>query len=73
MATLRALPLADAQLAVGLRVRHEQFGPGVVEAVIGTDPARARVEVRFGGHGKKSLVLQYTRLRRADAGEGTGA
>ena len=60
----RSEDLTLGELSPGLRVFHEQFGPGVVEQVTGHDPARARVEVRFAGHGKKNLVMQYARLRR---------
>lgn len=47
----------------GCRVRHPQFGEGVVAAVHGSGSG-ARVEVSFRGLGKKTLVLEYARLKR---------
>ncbi len=50
----------DPGFRVGSKVRHPQFGPGVVEAVTGGGDARVRV--RFNGVGTKTLVLAYARL-----------
>ena len=47
---------------VDSRVRHPQFGEGVVESVVGG--ANARVRVRFRHVGTKTLVLEYARLTR---------
>lgn len=49
----------------GSRVRHPQFGEGVVASVSGSGTS-ARVEVNFRGLGKKTLVLEYARLKRVD-------
>ena len=49
----------------GDKVRHEQFGDGVVEQVRGSKMAR-RAKVRFARHGVKDLILQYARLTRLD-------
>lgn len=53
-----------AQLAAGCRVRHPQFGDGVVVTVTGGMGARATV--KFSSVGTKTLVLQYARLARLD-------
>jgi DNA helicase-2/ATP-dependent DNA helicase PcrA len=48
-------------LKVGDRVRHEHFGDGTVERLLGSG-VNARATVRFTGHGNKDLLLQYARL-----------
>lgn len=53
-----------AHLAAGCRVRHPQFGDGVVVTVTGGMGARATV--KFSSVGTKTLVLQYARLARLD-------
>jgi DNA helicase-2/ATP-dependent DNA helicase PcrA len=53
-------------LAVGDLVRHDHFGRGVVELLVGAG-ANARATVRFEGHGQKQLLLQYARLQRLAA------
>ena len=50
-------------LAVGDRVVHDRFGPGVVQSVEGTG-AHARASVEFVEHGTKQLVLAMTPLHR---------
>ena len=53
-----------AELPVGSRVRHPQFGTGKVLSC-GLGPgARARVE--FTGIGVKTLILEYARLTRVE-------
>ncbi len=51
-------------LATGSRVRHPQFGDGVVVTVTGGMGARATV--KFASVGTKTLVLQYARLAVLD-------
>ncbi len=51
-------------LALGDRVVHDRFGPGVVTRVEG-EGAHARASVNFDEHGTKHLVLAMTPLRRA--------
>ncbi|MGD0692616.1 MAG: DNA helicase II, partial [Acidimicrobiales bacterium] len=51
-------------LAVGERVVHDRFGPGVVTRVEGTG-SHARAAVDFEQHGTKQLVLAMTPLHRA--------
>lgn len=51
--------LAD-RFPVGSRVRHPQFGIGVVEAISGGFNARATI--RFHDVGTKTLVLEYARI-----------
>jgi len=51
---------ADGLPAVGSRVRHPQFGDGVVVAVIRGMDARAKID--FGRVGVKTLILRYARL-----------
>ncbi len=58
----RAGPLSGAAFAPGQRVRHPQFGEGVVEQL--SPGADARVRVKFRGIGTKTLVLAYARLER---------
>jgi len=70
VAKLAAISAAKTEgpsaLRPGDRVRHEQFGVGVIEQVRGSKISR-RATVRFGGqHGVKDLVLQYARLTRLD-------
>jgi DNA helicase-2/ATP-dependent DNA helicase PcrA len=70
VAKLAALSTSQAEgpgaLRPGDRVRHEQFGEGVIEQVRGSKMSR-RAKVRFGRpHGVKDLVLQYARLTRLD-------
>ena len=56
-------PSASSQYPPGSRVRHPQFGEGRVVEVSGAG-SNARVAVDFRGLGKKTLVLQYARLKR---------
>lgn len=48
--------------AAGQRVRHPQFGVGMIESL--TPGAEARVRVKFPSIGVKTLVLAYARLER---------
>ena len=54
-------PAAHA-LRLGQRVRHGQFGPGIVVAAEGSG-AHARVQVNFENSGSKWLVLSYANLQ----------
>jgi DNA helicase II / ATP-dependent DNA helicase PcrA len=47
---------------VGTKVRHPQFGPGVILALEGGGQARARVSFRDAG--VKTLVLEFARLEK---------
>ncbi|ADH85965.1 ATP-dependent helicase [Desulfurivibrio alkaliphilus] len=51
-------PAADRPLAVGARVRHPFFGPGVVVRMV----PPSTVDVRFDRHGFKTLHLDYAKL-----------
>jgi DNA helicase-2/ATP-dependent DNA helicase PcrA len=51
-------------LAVGERVIHDRFGPGVVTRVEG-EGSHSRATVNFAEHGTKHLVLSMTPLHRA--------
>jgi DNA helicase-2/ATP-dependent DNA helicase PcrA len=51
-------------LAVGERVVHDRFGPGVVTRVEG-EGSHSRATVTFDEHGTKHLVLAMTPLHRA--------
>jgi DNA helicase II / ATP-dependent DNA helicase PcrA len=51
-------------LAIGDRVTHDRYGPGVVTRVEG-EGARSRATVNFDEHGAKHLVLAMTPLKRA--------
>ncbi len=57
-----AAPLEAPPLALGQRVRHGQFGEGVVLACEGSGP-QARVQVSFAEAGTKWLVLAYANLQ----------
>jgi DNA helicase-2/ATP-dependent DNA helicase PcrA len=48
-------------LALGQRVRHPQFGEGIVLALEGSGN-HARVQVRFKAAGTKWLVMSYAKL-----------
>ncbi len=58
----RSGKLADAKrrYPIGSRVRHPQFGVGVVESLTGGESVRAKV--RFYEVGTKTLILDYARL-----------
>ncbi len=58
-------PSSAGRFPPGSRVRHPQFGEGRVIEVHGTGSG-ARVQVNFRGLGKKTLVLEYARLKRLD-------
>lgn len=58
-------PAASASFPAGSRVRHPQFGEGKVVTTSGSG-SNARVTVDFRGLGKKTLVLEYARLRRVN-------
>lgn len=52
--------VADIDLKVGDKVKHEYFGKGVVKCIKGTN-----VEVDFGSiYGVKELMLEYARLEK---------
>ncbi|MCB9847581.1 MAG: UvrD-helicase domain-containing protein [Phycisphaeraceae bacterium] len=51
---------AEGLPTVGSRVRHPQFGDGVVVAVVRGMDARAKID--FGRVGVKTLILRYARL-----------
>ncbi len=53
---------ASAAYPQGSRVRHPQFGDGVVMKTTGG--SNARVIVEFKSVGRKTLVLEYARLKR---------
>ncbi|MBL4591177.1 MAG: ATP-binding domain-containing protein, partial [Phycisphaerales bacterium] len=53
---------AAAEFPTGCAVRHPQFGPGTIVKV--TAGANARAVVHFESVGKKTLVLEYARLKR---------
>ena len=59
-AGLREEPPAPG-IRLGARVRHAQFGAGVVVNIEGQGP-HARVQVNFEGQGSKWLMLQYANL-----------
>jgi DNA helicase-2/ATP-dependent DNA helicase PcrA len=54
---------AASEYPPGTPVRHPQFGDGRVTHVSGSGSS-ARVEVNFRGLGKKTLVLEYARLKK---------
>ncbi len=56
-------PAADSAYPPGCRVRHPQFGTGVVKEAQGRGP-NAKVVVEFKGLGRKTLILEYARLTK---------
>lgn len=60
--TVGAAAQAREQFPPGARVRHPQFGEGVIVTIKGGQHVRAEIE--FKGIGRKTLVLEYARLRR---------
>ncbi len=63
----RAAParMHDSGFAVGQRVRHAEFGAGVVRAVEGSGE-RTKLTVRFERSGIKKLIARYASLERLD-------
>jgi DNA helicase-2/ATP-dependent DNA helicase PcrA len=55
-------PASAHEFEKGALVAHPQFGRGVVLSC--TQGSNARVTVEFKGLGKKTLVLEYARLKR---------
>jgi DNA helicase-2/ATP-dependent DNA helicase PcrA len=62
-ASRSAGPSASSAFPEGCRVRHPQFGEGKVTGTSGSG-SNARVTVDFRGVGRKTLVLEYARLKR---------
>jgi DNA helicase-2/ATP-dependent DNA helicase PcrA len=52
-----------ATLTRGTRVRHEQFGVGVILTIEGKGPD-AKLSVYFDGVGKKKFIAQYVKLMK---------
>ena len=55
----------DCGFAVGQRVVHAEFGPGIVRAVEGNGD-RTKLTVRFERSGIKKLIARYAALERQD-------
>lgn len=53
--------LESVLLQVGVKVRHERFGEGVVTAIEG-DGGNAKATVFFSNFGQKQLLLKFARL-----------
>jgi DNA helicase II / ATP-dependent DNA helicase PcrA len=56
-----APPAGFSDLRVGDRVRHDHFGNGTIERLLGSG-VNARATVHFPRHGAKELLLQYANL-----------
>jgi DNA helicase-2/ATP-dependent DNA helicase PcrA len=52
-----------ATLTRGTRVRHEQFGVGVILTIEGSGPD-AKLSVYFDRAGKKKFIAQYVKLMK---------
>jgi DNA helicase II / ATP-dependent DNA helicase PcrA len=61
---VRSTGAEKLELAIGDRVVHDRFGPGVVTRVEG-EGSHSRATVNFDEHGTKHLVLAMTPLHRA--------
>jgi DNA helicase-2/ATP-dependent DNA helicase PcrA len=55
------IPVSTAGLKVGVRVKHQMFGEGRVEAING-EGTQKRALVAFQSVGRKHLMLQYAKL-----------
>jgi len=62
-APLHSSAANDCGFAVGQRVRHAEFGPGIVRAVEGNGD-RTKLTVRFERSGIKKLIARYAALER---------
>ncbi|HRZ42643.1 MAG TPA: 3'-5' exonuclease [Bacteroidales bacterium] len=54
-----------SQLAVGMRVKHERFGAGIIREIEG-NPADLKATVLFDLAGEKKLLLRFARLDPID-------
>lgn len=55
--------LADAsKIQAGIKVRHANFGEGVVLSVEGTDASSRKAVIRFQTSGERTLLLKYAKL-----------
>jgi len=64
-AQVRSSAINDCGFAVGQRVVHAEFGPGIVRAVEGNGD-RTKLTVRFERSGIKKLIARYAALERQD-------
>jgi len=56
------VPVADlSELQVGVKVRHDRFGVGVVTAIDG-EGGNTKATVQFANFGQKQLLLKFARL-----------
>ena len=55
----------EFQIRRGARVLHKKFGKGTVQKISGRG-GDARVEVDFGLHGRRKLILRYAGLQSLD-------
>ena len=55
----------EVHFRVGLRVRHEGLGEGVIEDMEGSGEL-LRLTIRFGEHGRKRVLARYARLQVLD-------
>ena len=62
---VRSSAVNDCGFAVGQRVVHADFGPGIVRAVEGNGD-RTKLTVRFERSGIKKLIARYAALQRLD-------
>lgn len=55
--------IADAsKIQAGIKVRHANFGEGVVLSVEGTDASSRKAVIRFQTAGERTLLLKYAKL-----------
>lgn len=55
--------IADAsKIQAGIKVRHANFGEGVVLSVEGTDASSRKAVIRFQTSGERVLLLKYAKL-----------
>jgi DNA helicase-2/ATP-dependent DNA helicase PcrA len=51
----------DGDLRAGMRVLHDRFGVGIIEAISG-EGANAKAIVNFENVGQKQLLLKFAKL-----------
>jgi DNA helicase-2/ATP-dependent DNA helicase PcrA len=54
-------PMSKDGYAVGMLVKHDQYGTGRVTDLSGFG-ARRQIKVRFGGHGVKTFIVGMVKL-----------
>ena len=59
----KTLPPTGTDLAEGVRVQHNVFGPGTVLQVY-SENGNDKADIRFDRSGKKTLLLKFAKLKK---------